>query len=103
MYMSCLRGGFSYQRHDQICALLTVVINEVTYKVSTEPALFPLTGKDLPRSANSSDEARVDIAARSFRHGREKGFFDVRVFNHYASTHRRQILNSSFNANEWEK
>ena len=68
-----------------------------------EPALFPLTGEDLPRSANSSDEARVDIAARGFWQRCEKAFFDVRVFNPYASTHRRQTLNSCFNVNEREK
>ena len=30
-------------------------------------------------------------------------FFDVRVFNPYALTHRRQTMSSSFNANEREK
>ena len=33
----------------------------------------------------------------------EKAFFAVRVLNPYASTHQRQTLNSSFNANEREK
>ena len=103
--MSCLKGGFIHQRHDQSRDLLAVAINEVAYDVSTEvtePTLFPLTGEDLPRSANSSDEARVDIAARSFWQSCKKAFFDVRVFNPYASTHRRQTLNSCFNANERE-
>ena len=101
--MSCLKGGFIHQRHDQIRDLLAVAINDVAYDVSTEPAFVPLTGEELPCSTNSSDEARVDIAARGFWQRCEKAFFDVRVFNPYASTHRRQTLNSSFKANEREK
>ena len=101
--MSCLKGGLIHQRHDQIRDLLAVAINDVVYNVSTEPVLVPLTGEELPRSTNSSDEARVDIAARGFWQRCEKAFFDVRVFNPYALTHRRQTLNSSFNANERER
>ena len=101
--MSCLKRGFIHRRHDQIRDLLAVAINDVAYDVSTEPALFPLTGEELSRSTNSSDEARVDIAAMGFWQRCEKAFFDVRVLNSYASTHRRQTLNSSFNANEREK
>ena len=80
--MSCLKEGFIHKRHDQIRDLLAVAINEVAYDVSTEPALFPLTGEDLPRSANSRDEARVDIAARGFwqrceRHFSMSGFLTL--------------------------
>jgi hypothetical protein len=37
--------------------LLAVAIDEVTYDVSTEPALAPLSGETLPPSANSADDA----------------------------------------------
>ena len=82
---------------------LAVAINAVTYDVSTEHTPVSLTGEDLPRSANSSDDARVDIAGRGFWHRCENAFFHVLVFKHYASTHRRQPMNSSFNADEREK
>ena len=101
--LSCLKGGFIHRRHDEIRDLLAAAISDVAYDVSTEPALAPLTGEVLPPSANSADDARVDIAARGFWQRCEKAFFDVRVFNPYASTHRRQTLSSSFNANEREK
>ena len=53
-----------------------------------EPPFTPLSGEILPSSANIADDARVDIAARSFWQRCDKAFFDVRVFNPYASTHR---------------
>jgi hypothetical protein len=101
--LSCLKGGFIHRRHDEIRDLLATAIDDVAYDVSTEPALAPLTGEVLSPSANSSDDARVDIAARGFWQRCEKAFFDVRVFNPYASTHRRQTLSSAFNSNEREK
>ena len=64
--LSCLKGGFIHRRHDEIRDLLAAAIDEVAYDVSTEPALAPLTGEVLPPSANSADDARVDIAARGF-------------------------------------
>ena len=98
-----MKGGFIHRRHDEIRDLLAAAIDEVAYDVSTEPAFAPLTGEVLPPSTNSADDARVDIAARGFLQRCEKAFFDVRVFNPYASTHKRQSLTSSFNANEREK
>ncbi|XP_028417275.1 uncharacterized protein LOC114541674 [Dendronephthya gigantea] len=101
--LSCLKGGFIHRRHNEIRDLLAAAIDDVAYDVSIEPALAPLTGEVLPSSANSADDARVDIAARGFWQRCEKAFFDVRVFNPYASTHRRQTLSSSCKANEREK
>lgn len=64
--VSCLRGGFVHRRHDEIRDLLATAIDEVANDVSTEPAVTPLTGEQLPPSANSAEDARVDIAARGF-------------------------------------
>ena len=101
--LSCLKGGFIHRRHDEIRDLLAATIDEVAHDVSTEPALTPLSGETLPPSANIADDARVDVAARGFWQRCEKAFFDVRVFNPYASTHRNQSLASAFNNNEKEK
>ncbi|CAB4003893.1 Hypothetical predicted protein [Paramuricea clavata] len=75
-----IHSGFVHRRHDEIRDLLATVIDEVAYDVSTEPALTPLTGEVLPPSANSGDDARVDIAARGFWQRCEKAFFYVRRF-----------------------
>ena len=101
--LSCLKGGFIHRRHHEVRDLLAAAIDEVTYDVSTEPALAPLSGETLLPSANSADDARVDIVARCFWQKCEKAFFDVRVFNPYASTHRNQSLTNVFKANEKEK
>ena len=101
--LSCLKGGFIHCRHDEIRDLLTVALDEVAYDVTTEPALAPLSGEVLPLSANSADDARVDIAARGFWQRCGKAFFDVRVFNPYALTYRNRSLSSNFKTNEEKK
>ena len=80
--LSCLKGGFIHRRHDEIRDLPAATIDEVAHDVSIEPPPTPLSGEILPSSANTTDDARVDIAARGFWQRCEKAFFDVRVFNH---------------------
>ena len=70
--MSC--RVFIHRRHDEIRDLLAAVLKEVSYDVSSEPALAPLTGEVFPSSANSPDDARVDIAARGFWQRCERAF-----------------------------
>ena len=101
--LSCLKGGFIHHRHDEIRDLLTIALDEVAYDVTTEPDLAPLSGEVLPLSANSADDARVDIAARDFWQRCGKAFFDVRVFNPYALTYRNRSLSSNFKTNKEKK
>ena len=71
--------------------------------VAVEPSLIPLTGEVLSKSANVSDEARLDISARGFWQKYEMAFFDVRVFNPFAKSYQNQTLRAAFVANEKEK
>ena len=49
---------------------------------AVEPALTPLTGEQFNlRSANTDDNARVDVAARGVWIRGSRAFFDIRVFN----------------------
>ena len=57
----------------------------------------------LSSSANSSDEARLDVSARGFWEKGQKAFFDVRVFNPFAKSHLNQKLDTTFKSNENEK
>ena len=99
--LSCLKGCFIHRRHDKIRDLLAAITDEVVYDVSIEPPVTPLSGEILSSSANTADDARVDITARGFwQRLREKAFFAVRIFNPYASTHRNQTLTNAFNNNE---
>ena len=60
--------------------------------VKTEPPLIPLTGEELNRGANKSNEARLDVSANGFWTRGDKAFFDVRIFNPFALKHRKQNL-----------
>ena len=101
--MSCLRGGYVHRRHDRIRDLLAKIMNDVAHEVETEPHLQSLTGEILDTGSNLENEARLDIAARSFWLENEKAFFDVRVFNPFAKTHLRSNLDAVFQNNENQK
>ena len=64
--MSCMKRGFIYKRHDSVRDLFANLLKEVCHDVQVEPHLQTLTGEVLNGSANSSDEARLDVSVRSF-------------------------------------
>ena len=101
--MSCMKGGFISQRHNRVRNFLADVLSEVQNDVAIEPVLMPLTGEELPKSANITDEARLDISARGFWQDGQRAFFDVRVFNPFAQTHLQSSLAKCFDTNEREK
>ena len=54
----------------------------------TEPPLQELSGETMSyRSANTEDNACVDIAVRGFWSPLQQTFLDVRVFSLFASTY----------------
>ena len=101
--LSCLKGGFIHQRHDEIRDLLGQLASEISHDVEIEPTLLPLTGEQLHATANKQDEARLDISIGGFWQRGQRAFFDVRVFNPFAPSYRNQKLSTAFNANEREK
>ena len=42
--VSCLKGGFIHQRHDEIRNLIAKTLDDVYKEVAIEPPLAPLTG-----------------------------------------------------------
>ena len=62
--LSCLKGGFVHRCHNEIRDIVVKFILDVSPEVQTEPILQTLTGEEFKRSANSSDEARPNIATR---------------------------------------
>ena len=101
--MSCTKGGFIHQRHDEVKEILASLTKEICNDVEIEPHLLEISGESFSKSTNSQDEARLDFSARSFWQHGERAFFDVRVFNPFAPSHLNQDLQKSFNANEKEK
>ena len=74
------------------------------HDVLIEPTLQQLTGKSLhERTANITDEVRVDIAARGFWISGQQAFFDIRVFNPMAQRYGNQELTKAYQINECEK
>lgn len=101
--MSCLKGGFVHRRHDEVRDLFADLLKDVCHDVQVEPQLETLTGEVLHSSANTSDEARLDVCARDFWVRGQRAFFDVRVFNPFAKSHLNQKLATTFTTNENEK
>ena len=64
--LTCRHGGYVCLRHNELRDLTAELLREVCQDVCIEPRLQPVAGESLPRSANKSDEARVDIRAKGF-------------------------------------
>ena len=103
--LSCSTGGFPSIRHNELRDFTAKVMTEVCHDVCLEPTLQPLTGETLRyATANTEDGAHLDISAQGFWDNRyQRAFFDVRVFNPNAQTHRKLQLASVYRKQEREK
>ena len=101
--MQCKRGGYVIRRHNRMRDLFAKLLDDVADGVQIEPALQPLTGEQLPPSANSESEARLDVVARGFWQQYEMAFFDIRVFNPFAKSYSNSNLEAIFRSNEAAK
>ena len=101
--LSCPKGGFVYQRHNELRDTLANMVQEVCKDVKVEPDLEPITGEQLNAGAICSDGARSDISARGFWVKGQRAFFDIRVFNPNAQRYSTQSVKSSYIINEKEK
>ena len=101
---SCKYGGFVNIRHNEIRDFTAEVLRETCQNVEVEPLLTPLTGEQFRyRTANTDDQARLDVSARGVWTRGSKAFFDVRVFNPLAPSYRNQSLSNAHKSNENEK
>ena len=101
--MNCKKGGFVNARHDNIRDFETTLLSKVCNDVEKEPPLQPLTTEQLPRSANSDNNARLDIRARGFWRRGQNAFFDVRVTNADAASQSNATIKSILRKHEQEK
>ena len=81
------------------------LLSQVCHNVGTEPSLQPVTDEQFTyRSAIREDGARLDVAAESFwSTDQQRAFFDVRVFNPFAQSHRSTSLSQCYKKHEQEK
>ena len=71
----CKKGGFVHARHDNLRHLEAALLSEVCKDVTVEPHLQPITGEEFDlRSANTDDEARLDVKARGLYRQRKVHF-----------------------------
>ena len=103
--LSCKKGGFVIQRHNEVRDLTASLLDVVCSDVAVEPQLEELTGETLTsgRSANRSSEARLDISARGVWCRNQRAFFDVRIFNPNAPRYLNQKLSKTYVTHEKEK
>ena len=81
------------------------MMKEVCHSVGTEPHLQPVTEEQLShRMANREDGAHLDVAATNFwGRDRQRAYFDIRVFNPFAPTHRTSTLSQCYKRQKREK
>ena len=100
--LSCPRGGFIINRHNEIRNYTAELLCEISPEVIVEPLLQPLTGEKFKmKSAISSNDVRADVA--SFLVKGQAAYADVRVFNTLAKSNRNLTLQAAHKKNENEK
>ena len=91
-------------RHNEIRDLTANLLSEVCNDVTVDPHLAQVTGERFKnKTANDSDEARLDVSARGFWVRGCKAYMDIRVFNPVAKSYSNQTLKAAHLQNEREK
>ena len=94
---------FFHARKEVLQVSTTTKYEILCHDVLIEPALQQLTCESLPeRTANVTDKARVDIAARGFWISSQLAFFDIKAFNPIARRHGSQELKKAYEINKRE-
>ena len=62
--LSFPKGGLVITRHNGLINLTAKILSEVCKNVVIEPLLTPLMGEELPKSSNTSNQARADVSAK---------------------------------------
>ena len=101
--MNCKKGGFISARHDNIRDFEAKLLSQVCKDVETEPQLQALSNEQLPRSTNTSPEARLDVRARGFYRRGQNTFFDIRVTNASATSQINTSLETILKKHETDK
>ncbi|XP_047481191.1 uncharacterized protein LOC125033589 [Penaeus chinensis] len=102
--MTCKTGGFVCMRHDEVRDVTAQMLGEVCRDVRIEPPLIPTEGRNFSlQSANTADDARLDISANSFWIRGQRAFFDIQIFNPMVTSNRSQELLSAHTKHENNK
>ena len=97
--LSCNKGGFINQRHDNIRDLSVCLLKRVCPDVKQEPHLTPITGETFSYDPG----ARLDNKARNFWRRGQDAFFDVCVTHVNAPSQKNQETKATFHRHEERK
>ena len=98
-----MRGGYIIQRHNEIRDLEAEILQAVCTYVDVEPVLREVTGEVLPRGANKTPDARLDIRARGFCARELTAFFDLRVCHPNADSYNNLTPEQIYKLHENDK
>ena len=102
--LNCKTGGFVSARHDNIKNFEAKLLQVVCRDVETEPPLQIVVNKNrYPKTANTDDNARLDIRARGFWRQGQSAFFDVRVTNRDCVSQRDMTIDAVLRKHEGDK
>ena len=102
--LSCKKGGFIAQRHDNVRNLFTTLLSKVCNNVQSEPHLIPLNGERFNlKSTTTNQDARLDIKAGGFWQRGVTAFFDVRVSHVNSKCNQSKTNQMIFKEQEQEK
>ena len=102
--LSCKKGGFVAQRHDNVPDLLTKLLCKVCHNVQAESQLIPLNDEQFNlKSTTTSQDARLDIKAGGFWQRGVTAFLDVRVSHVNSKCNQNKTTSTIFKEQEQEK
>ena len=102
--LNCSNSGFIHARHDNVRDFEAQLLKTVCNDVEIEPPLQPVNNRsNFSRSANISQEARLDVRARGFWRPGQNAFFDVRITNETSDSQRDSTVASILRKHETEK
>ena len=93
--LSCMKGGFSVLRHNNVRDTEAEILREVCKDVTIKPPLIP--------SDKLGDQSKLDIGARGLWSGLERTLCDVRIFHPGASSYRNRKVEAVYKQHEDEK
>ena len=99
--LSCPKGELVITRHNEMRNLTAEILGEVCKNVVIELLFTPLTGEELPKSSNTSNQARADVSATGLWIIGKRRF--VKAFNPVARCHLHHRLPAVHKKNENEK
>ena len=93
--LSCLKGGYSVLRHNNVRDTEAALLREVCKDVTIEPTLTS--------SEELGDRSKLDIGVRGLWSGLEKTLCDVRIFHPGAKYYCQKKMDAVFKQHETEK